>query len=458
MPKPKTGKSVPPTPPKKPGDVNVVAEVKAGVVTAVKAAKNDKLKQAKFSPVKIKPPKPPPKAPPPVKESDKPCGVAGLDILDKENRKPGPGGGLQVVPKPDKNVADTYGLLEVAKLKIQTAGTETVTAKVKSVDGKPVGRKQTCWLKNGAPPDEGDWKDGDSASYTLPASPNKDKWPYPADPVYHYIYGRGCDECVLRTRVEVFPSQQVEFEISAQAIKKWKEDFSKGILAYLLKIFGEEEEESGLKLFEGKITVKWGWKEDPKTWRAYYNVEANGGCDPLVGWEKEFTFSLSKIAMTGAGVPPPLAGIIDKHIASIYLSFTPTVGISCTVAIAAKFYADGEHAIEGKGTVEGGGSINFALAARLGSELVVAVIAKAGAKTGVKASGEFTATSEGLDFGPKVEWTGLSLYVEVVFKVCKKSVKEKNRTWEVCEARTLYPGDDNPRWPYRLFPRDANTP
>ena len=457
MPKPKTGKAVSPTPPKKPGDVDLVAEVKAGAITAVKAAKQEKLSQAKFAPLKFKAPKPLPKAPPPVKKSDKPCGVAGLDVLDKEKRKPGPGGGLQVVPKPEINDPDTYGLLEVAKLKITKGGTETISATIKSLDGQPVGRKQTCSLKNGAPPEESDWKDGATASYTLKASTNKDKWPHPAEPVFHYVYGRGCDECVQRVRVEVFPSQQYEFEINGSAIKKWKEDFSKGILGYLLKVFGSDEEESGLKLFEGKIAVKWGWKEDPKTWRAFYNLEANGGCDPLVGWEKEFTFSLSKIALAAAGVPPILSDLSEKYIASIYLSFTPSVGISCSVAIVGKFYPDGETSTEGKGTVEGGGTITFALAARLGCELFVAVIAKAGAKTGIKAAGELTASEEGLDFAPKVEWTGLSLFVEVVFKAFKKTVKEKNRTWEVCEPCTLYPGENNPKWPYRLCPRDANT-
>lgn len=469
MPKPKTGKAVPPTPPKKPGDVNLVAEVKAGAISAVKAAKAEKLKQAKFSPQKFKPNKPIPQQAPPEKKSEKPCGVGELILKDGQNRLAlATGHILQVVPEaPGKETLTPEWLGIVDMERSKPGGEETLKAEVKS---KTDGRKQACLLRIGSA-GESSWKDGANQTFKLKAHPNISSWSKNVEPELYYVFGRGCDEAYTRFLVEVFPSRQHKVKIDVKELKELVQAMSggfAGIIQHWIKppsVMDKEELEEAKEdqnFEEGRSTKKektlknvgfeleWGWKEDKKDWRVYYAVEIQAGCDPLLdfGWKPKISFA--KIAYQALGCPPGVSDLIAEHVFDIYVQFEFLFNFKVMGTAKFHYYTYGENVHSGGIQGTGGGQLGVVLGAKAGSRWIVAFVMEGAGRSKIDVALAIEVGTDGVELLPEVTIRPLvvSFSIKMIaFRRTAHTFIEKE--WEFGGPWEVYPRPKSKRiiWP-----------
>jgi hypothetical protein len=471
MPSAKSGKAVKVVKPKKAQKVDQSDKAKSGKATSgpKAGAPKKKTKAPKknnvglYAPKKEKenPPAPTKKAP--EKKSDKPCGIAEMLLQDKEGRKPSDSGLLQVVPKPADGGKIKHSWFELVEIETTKGGTEAIKLFIQSKDGKPVGRKQTCVITSGDPA-ESDWKDGASNSVSIPAPANKDIWPRNSDPVMHYAYGRGCDDCVTSVTLEVFPSQNYAVKIDAKELQDFIDAMRGGfggLMAHLFRSKAEEDEDAtdfdvkGSKKKEEcktAIELAWGWLEDPKDWRVYYGVEVGVSSGPIfsVGWEPRL--SLAQIFLTANGVPPSIAKVLADNLADVYFQAKLSFALDLKGSAKFRFYTYGENKHSGNVLATGKGGLELLMGAHIGSDWVVNVLMEGGGRSAITTSGELEGSSEGLTLEVKIGVDPVTLFVSIKLKAFKRTVKDKEKTWELGGPWEIYPPEGTD--PIKLLPRE----
>ncbi len=424
-------------------------------------------KFGKFAP---KPPEPKNPSPttPPEKKSTKPCGVASVLLRDAETREP-EAQLIQVVPKPSLNEKVTDKWLSVIELERSKGGEETLTAEVKSIDGKSDGRKQACMVRVGAVWEEA-WKDGARQTFKIKAHSDTSKWPKDVEPEIYYVFGRGCDDAVTRYMIEVFPSQQYKVKIDVKELQELIEAISggfTGLVKYWVRTpdtmsddkLSDAKEDQDFE--EGRSTkqektfknvgfeVAWGWQEEKKEWRTFYSVEISAGCDPLLnfGWKPKVSFA--KLAYTAMGCPPGLSGLIAEHVFDIYIQFEFIFTLKVMGTAKFHYYTYGENNHSGAVKGEGGGQLGVVLGAKIGSRWIVAIIVEGAARASIVVALEVEVDSECLALNPEVTIEPLKISVSVKLVAFLRTAREAERTWELGGPWEIYPQPDSTplKWP-----------
>lgn len=435
--------------------------------------------------VKVKPsvfkPKPTsklaPTNPPPIKKSDKPCGIAAIEVTDPEKPKPrvpSPTGELHIVPRPLLNRTEKTTWFNLVEISSQTGGYDEVSIKIKSTDGKEINRKQACLIGGGFPPSESSWKNGAQQSFKLQAPASTDRWPHPAEPESYSLYGRGCDDCVQRVLIKVFPSQNYEVKIDINELKDLIDGIRGGITTFMQYFFlkpksemnqEERKEDKQAQKYEdgtgaqieknkGTLSVKWGWHENDD-WRAFYGIEVEAGLDPLFSIAIQPKLSFAQIALTAHGVPPNVAKALADNIADVFLRLDLGFELKLVGTHRTKLFAAGDNERSGALSIEGTGKLGIVLGARVGSDWFVAIIATGQARTEVVVGGELEIKSDGLFLSPKVEVGGLIVELKVVLKAIRKERWKKSVEYQVFDPWTIYPTSESE--PFKLLPRDNKS-
>ncbi|MCX8155643.1 MAG: hypothetical protein N3J91_04210 [Verrucomicrobiae bacterium] len=400
--------------------------------------------------------------PPPVPqmESEKPCGIGIFKVTCQhkkggKNREPNECGVLQVVPECQSNISLDVTFCEKFHFAGSKAwgGNEEIYMEVKSKDGQPVNRKQTC-LTNGVPPSESMWKNGAKRTEVVPAPINNDLWLIDADPDIYMAYGRGCDDVYHAVRIEVFPSQQYQLDFDLDSIDDLADDINKDLKKLCTYTFGIIEIFPQIAPAAGSCDVKWGWAENDD-WRVFHLVEVNAALRPMCGVSLEILLSLVTLVAAKVGIPPVFTkNVIRKYLADIYLQVGIGVSTFLEGSITGKFFRHGKDELSGSVRIGAEGNVTVTLCARIGHESVVSVQVEGGGETGLSGQNELELNKDGLFLSPKIEIGGLEVFVGVELKAFKFEILSGELRWQIFEPFQVFPNPNRPFEPYRLCGKD----
>jgi hypothetical protein len=269
------------------------------------------------------------KTPAPVQETKKDCGIAQLKLRCQhgvKKREPGPGKTLQIVPEPDlkkqigrealkeKEVGKETFSLEFS-CSAKTGGHDTLTVEVAVVDEKAAKRKQFAVLKKPDDPLEKDWKDNSFPREVRLEPPTaKPIWLANFQPDNYWVYGRGCDDTVHSAHVEVFPSNEYEFNFNLKAFEVLAKKIQKKLDGTCSKQFGDVTLNARFEGPEGSLSGKCSWQEN-EDWRVYYGArfEAEAKLFGIgIGAKWNIRDTAIRLGLSAIGVPPPLADLLIK--------------------------------------------------------------------------------------------------------------------------------------------------
>jgi type VI secretion system secreted protein VgrG len=435
-----------------PFDAVVADDGKTGQKLSTGPGKPRQRGKVKLMPIKAPPYKPPPGPDgfqcgpvPPVPVSSKPCGIGELDVTCSHKRKPGPNQILQVVPDTEATdkIEKAWGPVTVTLTK-KYKGKDEVTAKVESKEPGASGRKQLACLDTASSPSESEWKSKSEDKYPmLPAGPDDDMWPINAAPKIHHVFGRGCDDVFQTVTIESYPSQQYSVELSTKFFEDWVKTVNKGWEEWGDKIMGVSPVELKPKLTgpKGKASLSWGWKED-KDWRAYFEIAADIGLDPILGVGIEVEVSLVKVAGASAGIPPCITDLAHEHLADIFVTGGAEVKGCFTGGPRGRFYATGEERIIGEATLSIEGKLSLKLTGRVGSDYIASASVNVGGETKITGKAKAELERKGLFVQPSVVLKPLKVEVVINLKAFKIfSREEKIGKWTPWEDVDLWKGE-----------------
>ncbi len=395
-----------------------------------------------------------PPATPPKPGSDKPCGIAELEVQCAHKRKPGPGDVLQVVPEAKETSKDEakYGRFKMTR-EWKKGGVERVTGKVVANDDKAGGRKQLCSTATEGSPHDKDWKSQAQLTEELaPPDPGDKRWTKDIPPVVYYMHGRGCDDTARRVKIEAFPSDQHSVNVDVAFAKEWADAINKGWEEWSTALTSSGSPISIVPKItppSGHLKASWGWKENKDDWRAYYEFAVDAGLSPILGVDIELQLSLVTLAGSAAGLPPPVASFAAKHLADIILAIGAGVEGSLTGGPRVHTFSTGERKISGKVELKIEGKLFAKLTARAGSDYVVSASMTAGGQCKLALKGEAEVNSDGLFVQPGVSLMPLEVKVVVVVKAFKIFSREKKLgEWKPWDEKDLWKGERR-----KLLPR-----
>lgn len=373
------------------------------------------------------------------------CIASSFNVSCDHGRKSGPTNRIQVVPSPTSSRTRDISVMGYkVESKLEYGGKDKVTGKLSLSNNK----FSSCFITTNT---KGAWIGGPEA--TLIASGNTEKepdiWPINASPSIKTIKGKGCSGSTKSVTVETFPNHYHTIEGQLDIFKDW------------VKKFNDSWEKWGKKFFDlspvsltpkitgptGSFSAAWGWKENDD-WRAYYDVNASFGLNPILGVEIEISVSLVKVGLAAAGIPPTLSDLGTKHLADILVFGSAGCKGMLTGSPHAKFFSDGTKEYDGQAKFTVEGLVKIGLRGRLGSDYIVSATLILHGET--KVIGE-----DVIDVNTTGVFAQTTVNIEPFTAVAKAEVrylvifsKTKERKWSPWKQHQLYQSDKE-----KIFPR-----
>jgi len=278
------------------------------------------------------------------------------------------------------------------------------------------------------------WRAGTQHDFKIQApevaDDERDWWPVKASPRRYALRARGCDAVPKELQIECFPEQQASIQVDMEVFRKWSKEINKAWEKWGEQFFGASpvELKPELKPPAGSFAAEWGWKEDDD-WRAYFLFSADIGMDPIIGASIELSLSVAKLALTAAGIPPPISSLTAKHVADIKVYAKAGCQASLKGGPRGQFYATGQRSTSGEATFASEGSVTIGLSARVGSDYVVS--ATAAAEGQVKVTGEVKTELDvqGLFVTPSMKLSPFTATVSVKLKAFVVYTKTDEKKW-----------------------------
>ena len=363
------------------------------------------------------------------------CSVVNLKATCSHGRSTEKDNILQIVATPNKAKSEEYALMGVkVTLKKEYGGTDNVTCKASFENNQSTGCYQITDINN-----KYITKDTSELEFKSIKSETTSRWPIDASPKKLTISGHGCDNKVKTTKIEKFPNQYFTIEANVSVFQDWVKNVNKAWEDWGSKIFDVTPVDITPKLTApaGSFSANWGWKESTN-WKAYYKVAANFGLNPIFGVEIKIMVSMTRLALTAAGIPPNFTKLAAEHIADIQVSSTGHCKGTLIGSPIAKFYSDGSKEItgEGKFTVEGG--VNLEILGRVGSDYIISAE--------LSISGETKVTAE--DLQSTIMMSPLIGLAKVKIRYLKIRTKTKEKKWEPWKQIELYKSENQ-----KILPR-----
>ncbi|MCC5786826.1 MAG: type VI secretion system tip protein VgrG [Phycisphaerales bacterium] len=346
----------------------------------------------------------------PLAESEKPCGIKELTVVDPEKgdsgptqRKPGPGNVLQIVASASTVEAFSRSVGEYVKIGGQrkTGGDDEIEIKVIAQDDSSKGKREISVSRSSTPTD---WQGKPSLKEKIRPPSNDELWPSKASPDVYYIHGRGCDEMFQTIRVESFPSQQYELTVETERLSKAVSAVTDKISQWVKSIAGDLWSIK-TKMLVGKFTGSWGWKE-ADDWQAFFAGSVTAAFDPFLELSGRVTGDVLQILGQAVAIPPA----ITSYGPQIFIALEITGGL----AIEGTIEKDGPDSYKGSITPKGQVQVLVEMGAKYESWLV-----SVGIVGGGKAPFEFPIpiewTSAGVTMKIEAHFKGLTLYYKMYF-------------------------------------------
>jgi hypothetical protein len=200
----------------------------------------------------------------------------------------------------------------------------------------------------------------------------------------------------------------------------------------------------------GSFVAEWGSKEDDD-WQAYYLVSADFGLDPILGASIQISLSMAKLAMTAAGIPPPISSLTAEHIADILLWAKGACEAALKGGPRGKLYVAGARAVTGEVKVTVSGALAIRITARVGSDYEISASLSLEGETKVLGEGSSELSRDGRFVTPAIKIEPFTAKANVQLKPFKvfTTTKEKRWTpwkdeitlWEGRKRKLLRPGN-----------------
>ena len=360
----------------------------------------------------VSPPGPPAMGPNPdeVAEIEKGacvCGVAVVELTSGEGdgaRAASSVGLLRVVPDGPTTEAVTF---EWGGKKVQASkehgGKAEVTARIALTRPEGDACGEICLTELGK---EQQWKATRERTFLVPALTNAEHrlWSYSSKPRSYSVLAKGHDGRTRHLTVEAFPEQQWSVELSAEvhsdAVAKVKRGWEKwGSEVFNLAPIQLNTE---IKLPAGMVNGSWGWTE-AESWDVFHAIHVEAGLNPILGIGIKVTVSMVKIALSAAGLPPPLPKLMTEHLADIF--FTATGGCEARLlgSLEGRSYPSGLHEVDGDMKFAVEGRLDLEATARAGSDYIYSVALNVRAASSVTGSAGFELERDGLFWQPEIE-------------------------------------------------------
>ncbi len=275
-------------------------------------------------------------------------------------------------------------------------------------------------------------------------------WAINERPSMFTVQGKGCSGAELSCDIEMFPNHYYTVEGKLNMFQEWVKSVNKAWEDWGQKIFDLTPVSLKPKLTEpaGTFSANWGWKEN-SDWRAYFDVAASFGLNPVFGVEIEISLSFVKLAMTSAGIPPNLTNITAEHLAD--LSVFGKAGCKGTLSgnPQGKFFTDGSKELTGEGELIIEGGVKLGIRGKIGSKYIVSAELTLSGETNVIGKNLLDLNSQGIFAETSIMLDPLKAIakVEVKYLVIFGHIDEKK--WTPFEATELYKSGPN-----KLIPAD----
>lgn len=304
--------------------------------------------------------------------------------------------------------------------------------------------------------------EGDLGIEIIPAEKGflslKELWPINAEPDRFYVYGRGCTETYKLVTVENYPNQKYSVELSLEFIDAFTQKINDSWEKFGKKCFNAGPWEMKLKLNSPKGFGKgeWGWKEDKKNWKAYFEVKISFGFKPLFGIEFGLEVSLLAVAGSAFGIPPGLSKLLGKCLADILIGVSASCNANLTGSPSARFYSDGDWSVQEELIFAVVGIFKLEAKGRIGSDYILSASLTIGGEVKLNNELKGELSGEGVFFQPKIEldppFKGTMVVTTRAFKWFSKDKDLGTWTPFGKDPYPLYEGER-----VRLFPR-GNDP
>lgn len=371
--------------------------------------------------------------------ASKPCSIASLAVTcAHKQRTCGPHGVLAVVADPAESgtfsiTIPTKNVKAGIEASMNWGGRDTVVSTVCLMDDSLGTRRQTAMTNGYSEPAASEWRDGASMTWTLPSHPDRTLFAL-GDPIRTTIWGRGCDENVSSVGIDVYPSTQGKFSLSAEkceaATTSGAKSDAENYFEFGLGIFKVEWEAPTSPT--GTVELGWRW-EEADDWRAKWTIAGSGGIS--VPMSVEGSVSLVQIIGVYCGVPYALMNAARELLGDLRLfakfEFTVTLGLS---EVSATLYCDGSRAIDVPIAVGMGGTFTLGAEARAGSRFWAQVVVRGGVSIGVSGDcgGGVNSTGIYVKIGAKLApW---SMFIEVTVEGLFVDDDEYSGNWSQARA------------------------
>ena len=367
------------------------------------------------------------------------CSVVELKAACSHNRESGQNNVLQVVASTNKSISEEYELMGIkVTLKKDFGGNENITCTSSLKDNQSSGCYQIT--------DKNNKYITNNESVILIESNDSDtnsKWPISVSPKKSTVSSRGCDNKISTVKIEKFPNQYFTVEANVTIFQDWVKNVNKAWEDWGTKIFDVSPIEIIPKLTgpSGSFSANWGWKED-SDWQAYYNVSANFGLNPIFGVEIKIMVSMTKLALTSAGIPPNFAKLAAEHLADIQVSSTGQCNGTLTGSPIAKFYPDGSKKLSGEGKFSVEGGVNLELLGRVGSDYVISAELSVSGESKVTAEDLLNLDRDGIFLQSTLMLSPLIGLAKVKIRYLKIRTKTKEKKWEPWKKIELYKSEN----------------
>ena len=353
---------------------------------------------------------------------------------------------IQIVPTPDRTASNKVSLLGVTvEVKRKYGGADSINGKLTLV-GDKLG---SCPKMRD---EQGNWRNTNNLEVKIKAKDEDAQglWVKNDSPKVYNIAGKGCAGDVLERKVEVYPSQYYSVEGKLDIFQQYVKEINKAWESWGKSIFNLSPVSLNPKLKgpAGSFEAGWGWKENDD-WRSYFDVTASFGLNPILGVEIEISISMVKLAMTSAGIPPPLQSLTTEHLADLMVFGSAGCKGSLLGSPHAKFFTDNSDKIDGEAIFEIEGAVKLGLRGKVGSKYVVSAELILSGETKVKGKDKLELDSSGLYIQSNINMAPLEAVAKVVIKYLVVFSKTKEKKWNPwneielykSEKRKLIPGE-----------------
>lgn len=373
------------------------------------------------------------------------CSITDLIATCSHGRSSDSNNLLQIVASTSKSKSEEYELMGIkVTLKKEYTGEDTVNCNASFENSQSSGCYQITDINN-------KYKTQSASKLKFENKDNEtsSRWPINSSPKKLTVSGKGCDNKIKSTRIEMYPNQYFTVEANISVFQEWVKEINKAWEDWGSKIFDLTPVDITPKLTgpAGSFSANWGWKED-QNWKAYYNVAANFGLNPIFGVEIKIMLSIGRLAMTAAGIPPTLSKLTADHLADIQLSAAAGCKGTLMGSPIAKFYSDGTNKFSGEGKFTVEGNVVLEILGRVGSDYVISAELSVSGETKVTAEDLLNINRDGIFLQSTIMMSPLIGIAKVKIRYLKVRTKTKEKKWEPWKQIELYKSENK-----KILPR-----